>query len=376
MRCFRLHLIPGILVCCSVIPVSGGQLLYLASQQDKAIIAYEVGQDTGELERRFQFDLEATPGAMAFSRDQSFVYVALSGLDNGGAAAATLARGKDGSLTLKGTATIKAGAPYIRCSNDGRCLLAAHYGAGDVTVYRITDGICTKQLLDQKTTAKTAHCIELDPSGQFVFVPHTSPNRIYQFRFDSVSGKLTPNDPPFVSGPDQDHLYHQPRHYAHHPRLNMAYTSNERGGGISAWDFDPRSGRLELVQTLSSLPPNYDGESAAADIQITPDGRFAYVSNRDVTQRKPGEMQQDTLAGFSLDADTGKMKLVGHAATVNFPRSFCIDGTGNYLFAAGQRTTELFAYRIDQMSGKLRLLKKYESGGNPIWVMCGPAELD
>ena len=376
MKCSPLLLIPAIMVCCSVTTVSGGQLLYLASQRDKAIIAYEVGHDNGELKRRLQFDLEATPGAMAFSPDKSFVYVAQSGLENGGAGAATLARGIDGSLTLKGTATIKGGAPYIRCSNDGRCLLAAHYGSGLVTTYRITDGICTSQLLDQKMTAKTAHCVELDPSGQFVFVPHTSPNRVYQFRLDSELGKLTPNDPPFVGGPDEDHLYHQPRHYAHHPRLNAAYTSNERGGGLSAWDFDPTSGTLELVQTLSSLPPNYDGQSAAADIHITPDGRFAYVSNRDVTQRKPGEMQQDTLAGFSLDANTGKMKLIGHAATVNFPRSFCIDATGNYLFAAGQRTTELFAYRIDQMSGKLRLLKKYESGGNPIWVMCGPAELD
>jgi 6-phosphogluconolactonase len=156
----------------------------------------------------------------------------------------------------------------------------------------------------------------------------------------------------------------------------MAYTSNEKGGGISAWKFDPASGRLELVQTLSSLPPDYEGESAAADIHVTPDGRFVYVSNRDVTTRPQDQGQQDTLAGFALDADTGRMKLIGHVPTVNFPRSFCIDVTGNYVFAAGQRTTELFAYQIDHHSGRLRLLKKYETGGNPIWVMCADAELD
>lgn len=376
MRCFNLLVILSVVLCTSSASAYAGQLLYVASPKEKAVLAYEVHADSGELELRFRHDLQAAPGPMAFSPDRSFIYVALSGVEDIGAAAATFARGKDGTLTLKGTAAIKAGSPYIQCSKDGRCLLSAYYGAGDVTVYRITDGVCTKQLLDHQKTATKAHCIELDPSGRFVFVPHTGPNRVYQFRFDSNSGKLMPNNPPFVEGPDEDHLYHQPRHYAHHPKLDMAYTSNEKGGGISAWKFDPASGRLELVQTLSSLPPDYEGESAAADIHVTPDGRFVYVSNRDVTTRPQDQGQQDTLAGFALDADTGRMKLIGHVPTVNFPRSFCIDVTGNYVFAAGQRTTELFAYQIDHHSGRLRLLKKYETGGNPIWVMCADAELD
>ena len=97
-------------------------------------------------------------------------------------------------------------------------------------MYRSTDGVCTGELLDHHKTARTAHCIEVDPSGKYVFVPHTAPNRVYQFRLDRKAGKLIPNDPPFVDGPDKGHKYHEPRHYAHHPTLNMAYTSNENGG--------------------------------------------------------------------------------------------------------------------------------------------------
>ncbi|MCH2202846.1 MAG: lactonase family protein [Fuerstiella sp.] len=369
-------LIPVVIMSCSVTRAGDKQLLYLASQQQKAIVAYDISNDSGELTRRFQFDMEGTPGAMTYSPDESMIYVLLSGLENGGAAAATVARDQHGSLTLKGTAAVMGGSPYICCSQDGRCLLAAHYGAGEVTVYRITNGVCTEQLLDHRMTARTAHCIELDPSGQFVFVPHTRPNRVDQFRLDSNSGVLTPNTPPHVKGPDENHLYHEPRHYAHHPRLNMAYTANENGGGISAWKFDPKTGTLKLVQTLSSLPPGFDGQSAGADIHITPDGRFAYVSNRDVTQRGEGDPQQDTMAGFALDETTGRMKLIGHIATVELPRSFCIDRTGNFLFAGGQQTRELFAYRIDQTTGELSLLKKHESDGRTIWVMCGSVQAD
>jgi 6-phosphogluconolactonase len=343
----------------------------LASTQEKTIVAYAIESDTGELTKQFSVDLPGKAGPLAFSPDTTFVYAAVTGLADGKAGVSTLKRHDDGSLKLLATAEITSRAPYIRTDKKGRYLLAAHYGAGDVTVYRIVDGICTDELLDHQKTERTAHSIEIDPSGRFVFVPHTSPNKVYQFRLDEKSGKLIPNDPPFAEGPDRDKKYDEPRHYAHHPKLNVAYTSNENGGGITAWKFNSRKGTLRRMQTLSTLPPDYDGESAAADIKVTPDGRFAYVSNRDLTKRKEGDAAKDTLAGVSLDPETGAMKLIGYFPTAHFPRSFCIDLTGSFVYAAGQRSAMLFAYRIDQKTGKLKHFATYETGGVPIWVMCG-----
>lgn len=354
-----------------VTSLDAGQLLYLASTKDKTIVAYEVNNETGQLTKKFSVDLPGNAGPMAFSPNADFVYAALTGLPEGKAGVGTLKRSKDGSLKLIGTATIVSRAPYIRTDKSGRYLLAAHYGAGEVSTYRIKKGICSGEVLEHLRTEKTAHCIEIDPSGKFVFVPHTAPNKVYQFRLDGETGKLIPNDPPFAVGPDEDHLYHQPRHIAFHPQLEMAYTSNERGGGITAWKLDSQKGTLSKVQTLSTLPPDYDGSSAAADIKITPDGRFAYVSNRDVTKRKEGEAMKDTLAAVAIDSTTGKMKVIGQYPTAHFPRSFCIDLSGNYLYAAGQQSSTLFAYRINQKTGALQHLKTYETGGVPIWVMCG-----
>ena len=349
----------------------GGQFLYLSSSKDKAVDSYAVNQTTGELNRKFHVNLPGNAGPLTFSPNTSLVYVAMSGLNDGKAGIATLKRENDGSLTLLATAAITSRSAYIRSDKEGRHLLAAHYSAGNVTVYRIVDGICTDELLDHKKTERTAHCIEIDPSGRFVFVPHTSPNKVYQFRLDGKTSKLIPNDPMFVEGPDENHKYHEPRHYSHHPRLNIGYTSNENGGGITAWRFNPERGTLSRLNTLSTLPPDFDGDSYAADIQITSDGRFAYISNRDETKRKAGESPKDTLTGISLDPRTGEMSVIGYFPTAHHVRSLCIDLTGQFVYSAGTQSSTMFAYRIDQHTGKLDHFATYNTSGTPMWVMCG-----
>jgi len=352
---------------------SAEQLLYLASTADKTIVAYEIDGGNGMLSKRFSVDLPGNGGAMAFSPDKKFVYAVVTGLPNNAAGVATYRRHKNGTLTLLDTAKITTRPPYIQVDPSGRFLLAAHYGAGDVTMYSVVKGVATSKLLAQIKTAKTAHCIELDPSGQFVFVPHTAPNRLYQFVLDTKAGTLLPNDPPFVDGPDTKHRYHEPRHYKHHPKLPMGFTSNENGGGITAWAFDKTTGRLTRKATLSTLPPNLEGTSHAADIQITPNGRFAYVSNRCTTKLTEGQKPTDTLCAVAIDSKTGNMKIVGHYATGYHPRATCIDLEGKFFFAAGQRSNDLHTYRINRKTGELKPIKVYQTGGTPIWVMCARA---
>ena len=352
---------------------SAEQLLYLASTADKTIVAYKIDGGNGMLSKRFSVDLPGNGGAMAFSPDKKFVYASVTGLPDNAAGVATYRRHKNGTLTLLDTAKITSRPPYIQVDPSGRFLLAAHYGAGDVTMYSVVKGVATSKLLAQIKTAKTAHCIELDPSGQFVYVPHTAPNRLYQFVLDTKAGTLLPNDPPFVDGPDTKHRYHEPRHYKHHPKLPMGFTSNENGGGITAWAFDKTTGRLTRKDTLSTLPPNLEGTSHAADIQITPNGRFAYVSNRCTTKLTDGQKPTDTLCAVAIDSKTGNMKIIGHYATGYHPRATCIDLEGKFFFAAGQRSNDLHTYRINRKTGELKPIKVYQTGGTPIWVMCARA---
>ena len=341
------------------------QRLYLASASEKKIDTYVINANTGALTKQHTIQIPGNAGPMVFSPGKDLIYAAMT--EGKSAKVATLQRKENGSLAMIGVGKIVARAPYITTNRAGTLILAAHYGPGEVSVYRLKNNV-VNEMTDHQQTFKTAHCIEVDASGKFVFVPHTSPNRVYQFKLDDKAGKLIPNDPAYVDGPDEDHMYHQPRHIAFHPKLQRAYTSNERGGGITAWAFDPKTGKLSKIQTLSTLPKDYEGGSAAADIRITPNGQFVYVSNRDVTKREDGK-QRDTLAGFQIDQKTGKLTLVGYYSTVNFPRSFTIDVTGRFVYAAGQRSHDLAAYQIDAKSGALKHTKTYNVGKGPIWVM-------
>jgi 6-phosphogluconolactonase len=46
------------------------------------------------------------------------------------------------------------------------------------------------------------------------------------------------------------------------------------------FDYDAARGQLKQKQSVSALPPDFQGKPAAADLHVTPDGRFLYGSER------------------------------------------------------------------------------------------------
>ncbi|VTR55501.1 6-phosphogluconolactonase [Serratia fonticola] len=71
-----------------------------------------------------------------------------------------------------------------------------------------------------------AHMIASDPSGKFVFSTDLGLDRIYQWRFDAASGKLTPNDPPWIAASSAGA---GPRHFIFHPNGKIVLLINEEG---------------------------------------------------------------------------------------------------------------------------------------------------
>jgi 6-phosphogluconolactonase len=115
---------------------------------------------------------------------------------------------------------------------------------------------------------------------------------------------------------------------------------------------------LAALSAASALPPSFSGKPWAADIHVTPDGRFLYASER----------TSSTLAGFAIDAGTGALKPIGNWPTETQPRGFAIDPAGRFLLSTGQISHSLTAYAINADSGALRPLKRYPMGANPNWV--------
>jgi 6-phosphogluconolactonase len=260
-----------------------------------------------------------------------------------------------GRLRELGRAPLPASMCWISTDRAGRFLLAASYGDSVVSVGPIgPDGVAgpAQQVV---RTESNAHSIRVDPGNRHAFAACLGGGVIRQFRFDAASGRLTDNDPPAWSA----RTGAGPRHFAFHPRLPMVYLLNELDAGIDAIEFDAGSGRFGARRTVSALPPGFSGGAPwAAEIRLTPDGRFLYASER----------RSSTLAGFAIDATTGQLASLGSTLTEAQPRGFAIGPDGRSLIAVGQASHRLSHYAIDAGHGGLTKLADQAVGHNPNWV--------
>jgi 6-phosphogluconolactonase len=109
----------------------------------------------------------------------------------------------------------------------------------------------------------------------------------------------------------------------------------------------------------SAPPPrNTDNDIWAADIHMTANGKFLYMSER----------TNSTLTTFSVDAASGKLAYLSSTATEAQPSGFAIDPKGRYLVASGEKSGTISVYAIDQSNGALKLLNKYPTGKGSNWV--------
>lgn len=358
------------LTFCLDVTVNAGQRLYVAIQNPGRVVAYDIDSDSGTLTEVQKLPLPGNPGPMVVSPDQTKIYVAVSTRERKKITpgVSTINLAADGKIGLAKTVPAPNRVCYLSTDKQGKYLYGSDYGAGQICVMNINGGIADN-VLQVVTTEKKTHSTPVDPSGKFLFVPHTGPNAIYQYIIDAKTGKLKPNTPATVSGTQEDGKNNEPRHLIFHPTLEtVAYNSNEAGGGISRWDFDTKNGTLTLKESHNTVPSSFEGRMTSADIRITPNGKFVYVSNRDNTKGKKNNFE-DSIAGFKTDSKTGSLTLASITPTERIPRTFDIDKTGKFMYVGGQKSGSMTAYKIDQKSGELEKIASYETAKSPIWIM-------
>ncbi|MBL8943872.1 MAG: lactonase family protein [Myxococcales bacterium] len=243
---------------------------------------------------------------------------------------------------------------YLSRSEAGPHLLAADFNGGEIASFGLQpDGAVIPGAISSLDVAMQPHAIVLAPDRRFAFVPHLGGDQIRQFTFDATSGVLAPNDPLQVDAAPGN----GPRHMIFSADVPVAWVSNENGDSVTTWAYDAEAGRLGAPQTISTLPAGVDGgDNYVADLHVTPDGRFVYVSNRG----------HDTLAIFAVQPD-GSLVAAGHAPTEAYVRDFAIEPGGRFLFAAGQNSGTLATHRIGA-DGQLQHLGAVAAGPSPVWV--------
>lgn len=327
-------------------------MLVVSLANDRRIDTFSVSGHN-HLQRESQTDLAAEPGATVFDAQGQTLYVSTTKPDT-----ITVCRQAKAGFQQTQAVSVPSKPSFLELSPDGKFLLAAYYRTGQVTVHSVDkDGLLSNEPVQTIFANERAHAVTFDPTGRFVFVPHTKPNLISQFIFDSGLGQLTRNQPPALAREANS----GPRHLRFHPNANFAYGSDEQGCSISTYAFAPESGTLSHLQTISSIPPSYAGEATTSDVEIHPGGKFAYIANRN----------HGSIGAFAIDQESFELTPIQNIKTEDIPRSFNISPSGKYLVAGGQRSGKLVCYRITE-DGTLQKTTHWTAGKSVNWVSFFP----
>ena len=198
------------------------------------------------------------------------------------------------------------------------------------------------------------HQVEFDPSGKFIVVPDKGLDLVFTYRIDAEKSKLVQAVPPVRSREGAG-----PRHVAFHPAGKLAYVVNELDSTVTAYRFDPANGALTPLQVVSAVLDTYTGDSRAAEIAVSADGRYVYASNRG----------NDSIGIFAIDAANGRLSSVGWTLSGGkTPRFFALAVSDRYLFAANEDsdTVAMFNRTVD---GRLVATDKVVKVGSPVCIL-------
>lgn len=319
----------------------------------------------------------SNPSFLAISPDRRHLYaVNEEGTFQGrrtGSVSAFSIDPKDGALTLLNQQASEGSGPcHLSLDRQARHVFVANYGAGSIAVLpiesdgRLGQATCHIQhrgasVNPTRQEGPHAHAIATDPTGRFVLSADLGLDRLLIYRFDPAKGVLSPGSPPAAElAPGAG-----PRHFSFHPGGRFVYVINELNSTVTVFPYDSAHGVQKPIQTITTLPEGYTGSNSPAEIQVHPSGRFVYGSNRG----------HDSIARFSVDTETGKLRALGHQSTQGKnPRNFAIDPTGNYCIVANQDSGNLVVFRIDTQTGSLTPTEQTVSVPRPVCVSFLPAK--
>jgi len=242
------------------------------------------------------------------------------------------------------------GADPCHLASDGRNLLSSNYTGGNMSVFRLDpDGNISNGAADvypgsiggpDMTRQETAHihCSVFSPDGRYVYASDFSADRI--LRFDVTSSGIVPSTDPegnqisFTLDAD-----YGPRHLTFSPDGKYFYVIGELSGTVTSFRYE--GGELFRTAVIDADP--YDGRGSA-DIHISPDGRFLYVSNR---------LVNDGISIFSINED-GSLETVDYQPTGIHPRNFNITPDGRFLLCACRDSDVIQVFARDADTGKLK----------------------
>ena len=369
---------PLIPVCCflmmlSVISEAQAQKLnlligtYTKPGKSEGIYVYEFDIATGKATYKNKAAGLDNPSYLTLSKDQKHVYAVSEAGPGKGTVSAFDFDKTTGNLKLLNSMSSGGDGPcYVSVDEDNKYVFLANYTGGSFTAIRLTeDGRFGTLTQTQKFTSNGvgkgqqekphAHSTVLSPDEKRLYVSDLGNDEIVGFKY-SANAKNPVKSAQLIKLPQGS----GPRHFEFHPNKKFGYSVQELTCEVVAYRYKDK--KLSFLQSISGVPNGYTGRRWAADIHISPDGKFLYSSNRD---------DLNDIAIFSIQTD-GTLVSAGRQPTLGkAPRNFVIDPSGNYLLAANQNSDRVVIFKRNQETGMLTDTGERIEVGAPVCLKFG-----
>lgn len=357
-------------------------MVYVSAATDGEINTYSMDEKTGALTPAGNVKAGSSVMPMTVSPDGTHLYAIIRSQPY--RVLSYEIDPKTGGLTEKAAAALPDSMPYVSVEKSGRLLFFASYGGNKIASLPVgADGLVKDGAKQVILTGRNAHSIVSDETGKYVFVSNLGSDMVLQYVLNAETGLLEPNAPASVA----TKAGQGPRHIIVSPENKSVYVVTELSGEVIHYALDAAKGTLTEKDVVAVLAPDAGLEKGvappapaafnspqkpaaappavapppkiwAADIGITPDGKFLYASERSTS----------TIAIFTVAADTGALTRAGSVETEKQPRGFRIDPMGRFLIASGEKSDQLSVYGIDQKDGSLKSVGRYPVGKGANWV--------
>jgi len=242
---------------------------------------------------------------------------------------------------------------YVATNNLGD-VLVANYTGGSVSLFHLSYlGFLTDYLDIQKHVGSGpnsarqagphAHSAYFEPNSNRIFVADLGIDQVKVYNLKQGESKLTSTDNSINVSPGAG-----PRHMAFHPTLKLVYVVNELSSSVATVKRN-KDGSFTQLEEVSALPVGSDKPNSCADIHVTKDGRFLYVSNRGF----------NSIAEFSIDSQSGKLTQIGQQPCGGeTPRNFALSPDENFIVVANQNSKDIVCFSRNAKDGKLQYKDK------------------
>ncbi|MDP4268583.1 MAG: lactonase family protein [Bacteroidota bacterium] len=335
---------------------------YTNPGKSEGIYLYDLAPESKTCTQKFVAKGVENPSFVALTRDHKFLYSVNQNQTNATISAFSFDE-KNGTITFINKVDARGEGPCYITVTDHH-VITANYTSGSLCVFgRKADGSLTEaQQVIQHTgssinkdrqSSPHVHQTIFSPDGKYLAVNDLGTDKvtIYSYNMNGTSRTLVPHDSLKVKAGSG------PRHVTFSKDGKRVYLIQELDGTLSVMQMN--EGKLKLIQETSVVKKS-NIETGAADIHLSPDGKFLYATNRGTA---------NDISCFSVDKN-GTLTYKNQVSTGgDGPRNFTISPDGKYVLVGNQKTDNIVIFKRNAITGQLTTTGQQIKVGAPVCLV-------